>query len=95
MTNGKEHWQTVPQELDGQGRNNNAPDDPQRLSWEQRTRCYDLVLDLLEAFENKAMSGDDAVEQDLFHQMYESQVCPCFIEPNSHLSSISCRGSLV
>lgn len=31
---------------------------------------------------------------DVFHQMYESQVCdnPCFIEPNSHFS---CEGSPV
>jgi nuclear pore complex protein Nup155 len=60
---GKEYWQTVPPVLDGQGRSNNAPDDPRRLSWERRARCYDLVLDSLESFENKAASGDDVAER--------------------------------
>ena len=61
---GKEYWQTAPPEisipLDGQGRSNNAPDDPRRPAWERRARCYDLVLDSLETFEKKAASGDDA-----------------------------------
>lgn len=57
---GKEYWQTVPPEL---GRNNNVPDEPRRLSWERRARCYDLVLDSLETFENKAASGDDVAER--------------------------------
>ncbi|KAF8507029.1 nucleoporin [Russula emetica] len=60
---GKEYWQTVRPELERQGRNNNAPDDPLRLSWERRARCYDLVLDSLETFENKAASRDDAAER--------------------------------
>ena len=60
---GKEYWQTVPPELERQGRNNNAPDDPRNLSWERRARCYDLVLDSLETFENKVASGDDAAER--------------------------------
>jgi nuclear pore complex protein Nup155 len=60
---GKEYWQTVPPELYGQGHSNNAPDDPRRPSWERRARCYDLVLDSLETFENKVASGDDATER--------------------------------
>jgi Non-repetitive/WGA-negative nucleoporin C-terminal len=64
---GKEYWQTVPAEssrlLDGQGRSNNAPDDPRRPAWERRARCYDLVLDSLETLENKASSGGDAAER--------------------------------
>lgn len=60
---GKEYWQMFPSELDRQGRNSNAPDDLRRLSWERRARCYDLVLDSLETFENKAVSGDDVAER--------------------------------
>lgn len=65
---GKEYWQTVPipdppKPSDGPGRSNNAPDGLRRPAWERRVRCYDLVLDSLEAFENKAASGDDATER--------------------------------
>jgi nuclear pore complex protein Nup155 len=60
---GKEYWQAVLPELDRQGRNINASDDPRKLSWERRARCYDLVLDSLETFENKAASGDDTAER--------------------------------
>jgi len=65
---GKEYWQTVPlpepsRLSDGQGRSNNAPDDPRRPAWERRVQCYDLVLDSLETFENKVASGDDATER--------------------------------
>ncbi len=60
---GKEYWQMVPPELNGQGRSDNAPGDPRRPSWERRARCYGLVLDSLETFENKAASGDDAAER--------------------------------
>ena len=60
---GKEYWQMVLPEFDRQGRNNNVPDDPRRPSWEWRTRCYDLVLDSLETFENKVANGDDAAER--------------------------------
>jgi hypothetical protein len=64
---GKEYWQTVPSEssrlLGGQGRSNNAPDDPRRPAWDRRVQCYDLVLDSLETLENKASSGDDAAER--------------------------------
>ena len=65
---GKEYWQTVPlteisMSRDGQGGNNNAPDNPRRPAWERRVQCYDLVLDSLEAFENKATRGDDAAER--------------------------------
>lgn len=60
---GKEYWRMVLQELDRQARNNNVPDDPRRLFWERRAQCYDLVLDSLETFENKAASGDDVAER--------------------------------
>ena len=65
---GKEYWQTVPlpdlsKPSDGQGRSNNAPDDPRRPAWERRVQCYDLVLDSLETFENKVASGDEATER--------------------------------
>jgi nuclear pore complex protein Nup155 len=65
---GKEYWQMVPlpdppKPSDGQGRSNNAPDGPRRPAWERRVQCYDLVLDSLEAFENKAANGDDATER--------------------------------
>jgi nuclear pore complex protein Nup155 len=65
---GKEYWQTVPlpessNAFDGQRRNNNAPDDPRRPAWQQRAKCYDLGLDSLETFGNKAASGDDVAER--------------------------------
>ncbi|KAI0304810.1 nucleoporin [Russula brevipes] len=65
---GKEYWQTVPSPessnaVDGQRRNNNAPDDPRRPAWQQRAKCYDLGLDSLETFGNKAASGDDGAER--------------------------------
>jgi nuclear pore complex protein Nup155 len=65
---GKEYWQMVPspespKQPDGHGRSNNAPDDSRRPAWERRVQCYDLVLDSLETFENKAASGDDATER--------------------------------
>ncbi|KAI0257476.1 nucleoporin [Lactifluus subvellereus] len=60
---GKEYWQTVP--LPDPSGSTNAPDDPRRSAWERRAHCYDLVLDSLEAFENRATSGagDGAAEQ--------------------------------
>ena len=65
---GKEYWQTVPlpdlsKPSDGQGRSNNAPDDPRRPAWERRVQCYDLILDSLETFENKVTSGDEITER--------------------------------
>jgi hypothetical protein len=60
---GKEYWQTVP--LPDPSGGTNAPDDARRPAWERRAHCYDLVLDSLEAFENRATSGagDGGVEQ--------------------------------
>ena len=65
---GKEYWQTVPlpdlsRPPDGQGRSNNAPDDPRRPGWERRVQCYDLILDSLETFEKKVVSGDEVTER--------------------------------
>ncbi|KAI9512809.1 nucleoporin [Russula earlei] len=65
---GKEYWLMVPlsessKPFDGQGGSNNVPDDSRRRAWERRARCYDLVLDSLEASENKATSGDGAAER--------------------------------
>jgi nuclear pore complex protein Nup155 len=64
---GKEYWQTVP--LPDPSGSANAPNDPRRPAWERRAHCYDLILDSLEAFENKAKSGagDDAVERVRVH----------------------------
>lgn len=65
---GKEYWQTVPTSgplnpLGGQGNGTNATSDPRRTAWEQRSNCYDLILDSLEAFENKLAAGGDAAER--------------------------------
>ncbi len=65
---GKEYWQTVPSteplnSLGGQGSGTNATTDPRRTAWEQRSNCYDLILDSLEAFENKIAAGGDAAER--------------------------------
>ncbi|KAH9175438.1 nucleoporin [Lactarius sanguifluus] len=65
---GKEYWQTVPtpgplNPLGGQGSGTNATSDPRRTAWEQRSNCYDLILDSLEAFENKLAAGGDAAER--------------------------------
>jgi nuclear pore complex protein Nup155 len=60
---GKEYWQTVPSP-DPSG-SANSSNDPRKSAWERRAHCYDLILDSLEAFENRATSGtgDDAAEQ--------------------------------
>jgi nuclear pore complex protein Nup155 len=60
---GKEYWQTVP--LPDPSGSANASNDPRKSAWERRAYCYDLILDSLEAFENRATSGtgDDAAEQ--------------------------------
>src|SRR6266404_8289276 len=65
---GKEYWQTVPfpdplNEVGGQTSSANATTDPRRAAWEQRSNCYDLILDSLEAFENKAAAGGDTTER--------------------------------
>ena len=65
---GKEYWQTVPlpeplNPLGGQGSGTNAISDPRRAAWEQRSNCYDLILDSLVAFENKIAAGGDAAER--------------------------------
>ena len=57
---GKEYWQTVPS---NSGNSINATTDPRRTAWEQRSNCYDLILDSLEALENKAAAGGDAAER--------------------------------
>ena len=65
---GKEYWQMVPlpeplNPLGGQGSGTNATTDPRRAAWEQRSNCYDLILDSLEAFENKIAAGGDVAER--------------------------------
>jgi nuclear pore complex protein Nup155 len=65
---GKEYWQTVPlpESLNppgGQGSGTTATTDPRRAAWEQRSNCYDLILDSLEAFENKIAAGGDTAER--------------------------------
>ena len=62
---GKEYWQTVPSLNSGSGTNGTT--DPRRTVWEQRSNCYDLILDSLEALENKAAAGGDAAERVRVH----------------------------
>jgi nuclear pore complex protein Nup155 len=58
---GKEYWQTVPT-LNSRG-GTNATTDPRKSAWNQRSNCYDLILDSLEALEKKAATGGDAAER--------------------------------
>ncbi|KAI0068445.1 nucleoporin [Artomyces pyxidatus] len=59
---GQEYWNTASQP------SRDTPGDPAQVDhrrefWEQRARCYDLVLDSLEAFEGKAAKQGEGAER--------------------------------
>lgn len=71
---GQEYWQSAPELSAGSGLVTQPEisaasalvlggDAARREAWQRRGRCYDLVLDSLEAFENKARDGGESADR--------------------------------